>query len=67
MNTRPIRVPVIENPQRRARRLARAEIRAGQREFLKSFDRQVAEIEARLAEEERVPPPAIHQVRADEL
>lgn len=67
MNTRPIRVPAIENPQRRARRLARAAVTAEHRAFLESFIRQVAEIEARLVQEERLPPPAIHQVRADGL
>lgn len=47
MNTRPARVPNVETAERRSARLEREAILVEQRAFLESFDRQVAELEAR--------------------
>lgn len=46
-STRPARVPNVDTAGRRAARLERRAILAEQRAFLESFNRQVAEIEAR--------------------
>lgn len=47
MNPRPVRVPNTETSERRDARLERERIVADQRAFLESFDRQVADIEAK--------------------
>ena len=53
MNTRPARVPNVDTDGYLASRPERHAILAEQRAFLKSFHRQVAEIEARDEEQRK--------------